>query len=219
VTELVIVRHAQSVWNAEGRWQGWADPPLSAWGEEQAAEAGRTLGGPTASVGPPDVFASSDLRRARRTAELLSDGFRAGRNLPGSAEIIVDPNLREYDAGEWTGLRREEIAARWPRELADWDTGELVGTPGGEDRVAFVARLLAALQRIREVVPAGRVLAVSHGRAIRAVGDALGASGGRIENLTGWRIELDPAPVLVSGVALLGGPGTGEAADAARQDL
>jgi broad specificity phosphatase PhoE len=202
VTDLVIVRHAQSVWNAESRWQGWADPPLSALGEEQAAEAGRTLSGRDSPILPPDLIAASDLRRARRTAELLADGN--GAEGIGTDGILIDPGLREYDTGDWTGLRRGEIMTRWPRELAEWDAGRLEAAPGGEDRAAFVARLFAALERVRLAAAGRSVLVVSHGRAIHAVTEALGGGGGHVGHLTGWRLHLGPAPVLVNAVSLLG---------------
>jgi broad specificity phosphatase PhoE len=228
VTDLVIVRHAQSVWNAESRWQGWADPPLSALGQQQAADAGRTLSGLHSPVPIPDLIAASDLRRARQTAELLAAGLRrtdakgpddteagprpddteAGPR-PDDTEarpggILIDPDLREYDTGDWTGLRRGEIEARWPRELAEWDAGRLDTAPGGEDRAVFVARLFAALERIRHAAAGRPVLVVSHGRAIHAVTEALGGGGGHVGHLTGWHLRLGPAPVLVHAVSLLG---------------
>jgi glucosyl-3-phosphoglycerate phosphatase len=222
VTDLVIVRHAESVWNAEGRWQGWADPPLSPRGAEQATQAGRALVTLTEGIGAPDVLASSDLRRARQTAELLfaglpatgarPDGNEAGGNeaggtgrssAPAPAAIVVDSDLREYDTGDWTGLTRHEIAARWPEELAEWDAGRLDHTPGGEDRAVFVARLFGALERLRRAAPDGRVVAVSHGRAIHAMASAIGGPDARVGHLSGWRLSLGTAPVLVSAVSLL----------------
>ena len=209
MTELVIVRHAQSVWNAEGRWQGWADPPLSPWGEQQAAEAAQALAGGTGPLGRPDVLAASDLQRALRTAEVLGAGLAAAHGPAegfAPSEILIDPDLREYDTGDWTGLRRSEIAARWPQQLEDWDAGRLGTIPGGEDPKAFADRLFAALERLRRAAPDRRVLAVSHGRAIHVVTDALGGSGGHVGHLTGRRLHLGRAPVLVSEVSLLGPP-------------
>jgi broad specificity phosphatase PhoE len=189
VTELTIVRHAQSTWNAEHRWQGIADPPLSAVGEEQARRAGDRM------AFAPDLLVTSDLRRAVRTGELLT----AARP---PIEVAVDPDLREYDAGEWTGLRRDEIAARWPGLLARWDAGLLDRAPGGEDGDAFLARLLAAVDRLGQRVPTGRVLAVSHGRAVHVLATALGGPGGYIDHLCGWALDVVATPVLVARVDL-----------------
>ena len=83
---LLVVRHAQSVWNAAGRWQGWSDAPLSELGVEQARQAGSAL---AAAGTAPGAMASSDLARARRTAELI------GAELGYRQTLIVDPDFRE----------------------------------------------------------------------------------------------------------------------------
>jgi broad specificity phosphatase PhoE len=203
MTELVIVRHAQSEWNAVGRWQGWADPPLSELGVRQARTAGRGLLTSVGEPGPPGLLASSDLRRARRTVELLGAALEEGGADGRPPELLVDPDLREYDAGDWTGLRRVDIEARWPAELAAWDAGRLDRPPGGEDVSVFAARLLAAVERIRRIGIDGWVLAVSHGRAVHALATALGAPGGHVDHLTGWRVRLGSPLTIVGPVALL----------------
>src|SRR5829696_1601221 len=95
VTRLLLVRHAQSEWNADGRWQGWADPPLSGLGRRQSATAADALGW-------PDAIVASDLERARETAAII-----AAAGGPGAFE--VEPALRERDLGDFTGLTRAEI--------------------------------------------------------------------------------------------------------------
>lgn len=155
MAEVLLVRHARSLWNEQGRWQGHADPPLAAGAEGEVTLAARR-------VGPFDLVACSDLVRARRTAELLA----------GDAPLVVDPGLREYDVGAWSGLTRAEIEAVWPEELALFDAGRLVVPPGGESRGDFEARVgeaglrLAALTGRRR---AARVLAVAHGGVVRAL--------------------------------------------------
>jgi broad specificity phosphatase PhoE len=198
VTRLVLVRHGQSAWNRDGRWQGWADPPLSDLGEQQARTAGARLH-TTGACAPAGRLVASDLRRARRTAELIGEST--------GGVVVVDPRLREYDAGSWTGLRRDEIAARWPEQLAAWDAGELDRTPGGEDPGPFLRRLLDALRR-HAAAAGGPVVVVSHGRAIHAVATALGGRGGHIDHLQGWELRLDTggALELVGPVALLDPP-------------
>src|SRR5262245_40290829 len=84
VTRLLLVRHGQSTWNADGRWQGQGDPPLSPLGERQAAEAAER-------VQAMDALWSSDLRRAWQTAEII--GARA------SLAVHLEGRLRERDAG------------------------------------------------------------------------------------------------------------------------
>jgi probable phosphoglycerate mutase len=112
-TRVLLVRHGQSTWNADGRWQGQADPPLSALGEQQAREA-------AARLRDVDALWASDLDRARRTATILGDALGLG--------VRVDARLRERHAGPWQGLTREQIEAEWPGHLttnrrpADYET-------------------------------------------------------------------------------------------------
>jgi len=109
-TPLLLIRHAQSEWNAAGRWQGHADPPLSAAGRAQARALVEAL---ACESERPTRIASSDLQRAREMAELL--GLRLG--LP----VSVDRRYRELDVGEWSGLRRTDIERRDGVLLARFD--------------------------------------------------------------------------------------------------
>jgi broad specificity phosphatase PhoE len=175
VTRLLLLRHAQSEWNALGRWQGMADPPLSPRGREQAATAGRLLvpWGISGAV-------SSDLQRARATAEAIA------AELALVAPIGIEPGLREYDLGAWSGLTRVEIEAGWPGEIEEWRHGRLVATPGGETRTAFVARISATVARIVADPPAETVVVVTHGGVISALGLALGEPPRRFTHLSGF---------------------------------
>jgi probable phosphoglycerate mutase len=162
VTRLLLVRHGQSVWNADGRWQGQADPPLSQLGEEQAAAAATRVDGIA-------VVYSSDLVRARRTAEILG----AGRSI----EPVVDARLRERHAGRWEGRTRVEIEAEWPGYL---DSGRR--PDGYEPDESVLARALDALGAIAAAHD-GDVLVVTHGGVVRTLErqladpDAPGADG------------------------------------------
>jgi broad specificity phosphatase PhoE len=184
---LLLVRHGQSTWNAGGRWQGQADTPLSPLGEEQAQEATRRL----ATFGFCRVIAS-DLQRARRTAEILAGAL----DLP----VEIDPDLREIDVGEWTGLTRDEIDARWPGELAEWAAGRGESTIGGESRTHLTDRARAALVRAAaSSSPGDSVLLVSHGALIRNLDRVLGLKPQGIGNLTGRWYEVDDDGSLVAG--------------------
>ena len=168
-TRLLLLRHGQSGWNAEGRWQGWADPPLSALGEAQATSAGHHLAG----LGLERV-ATSDLQRARRTGELIA----AELGLDG---VEVDEGLRERNVGDWSGLTTAEIEARWPGQIEAWRQGRLPSPPNGE--ADMLPRVLAALERL-----AGRGgvwLVVTHGGVIHAVDRHLGADPAPIYNVCG----------------------------------
>ena len=188
-TSLLVVRHGQSTWNAEGRWQGWSDPPLSALGRAQADDAAGDLAG----VGITGV-ACSDLVRARVTAEVLA----AALELPPPT---VDPDLREYDVGDWEGLTRAEIEVGWPEQLAAWREGGLLATPGGETRANFVSRIVGALVAVtaREELM-DTALVVTHGGVIRAAEQVTGAERSAvIGNLAGRWFTVDAERRLVPG--------------------
>jgi len=103
-TRVLLVRHGQSTWNADARWQGQADPPLSALGEQQAVDAARHVAG-------MDALWSSDLHRARRTAELIGEHLALG--------VHVEARLRERHAGEWQGCTRDEIEKKGASRFVD----------------------------------------------------------------------------------------------------
>ncbi len=166
MVRILVVRHGQSEWNAQGRWQGQADPPLSPLGVEQARAA-------ASSVGAVDAVVASDLERARHTAQIIADEIGVG-------PVLVDGDLRERHAGAWQGLTRDEIERDYPGWLAEgrWP-------PGWEPEEDFCARALAALERIREHVGDGEVLVVAHGGVIYTIERHLGAPWERIPNLAG----------------------------------
>lgn len=196
-THLLLVRHGQSVWNASGLWQGWADPPLSELGEIQAAEAAEAL----ADTGLTGV-ASSDLRRAVSTAEVVADRL-------GLGPVMIEPDLREFDVGEWTGLTRPEIAARWPEELEAWNDTRLDGMPGGEKREEFRRRLVKGLVRLAGADRLGeRALVVTHGGSLRVLEQEAGIEPRRAANLAGrWFSVEDGGRIAAGAHVTLSGPG------------
>lgn len=176
---LLLVRHGESTWNADGRWQGQADPPLSELGKRQAIAAG-----PAAAALGVDAVVSSSLGRARQTAELLaSDGVG----------VIVDSELQERDAGEWTGLTLIEIEERFPGALAAHRS-----PPGFEGDEPLLARVLTALDGVLARLEAtGVALVVTHGGVIRTVERHFGEPSAPIPNLGGrWLHERDGDLVL-----------------------
>lgn len=182
-SDLLLVRHGLSEWNLQGRWQGCADIPLAPEGEAQAALARAGLGalGLTAIV-------HSGMLRTERTAQLLSDGL-------GLGPLGVEPGLKEYDVGEWSGLTRPEIERRWPGALDAWFQGRLPATPGGESRDGFASRLLDAVRRVARDHPGGTVLCVTHGGAVGTLQRVLSADGNqhgpRIGNLSGRWVHVE----------------------------
>ncbi len=175
VTRILLVRHGQSVWNADGRWQGQADPPLSDIGVDQAAAAADSD-----AVDGVRALYSSDLERARHTAQLL--GVRLG------LAPVVDERLRERHAGDWQGRTRVEIDEGWPGYL---ESGRR--PTGYEPDDSVLARVLDALGTIA-TAHEGDVLVVTHGGVVRTVERHLGGDAdGLIPNLGGRWLHHDGA--------------------------
>jgi probable phosphoglycerate mutase len=194
VPRLLLVRHAESTWNVEGRWQGGADPELSPEGERQARLAGEGLGAAGLIF---EEFVSSDLERARRTAALLAGDDLSGR-------VTVEPGLREYDVGEWSGLTRQEISVRWPDQLQRWAEGTLRAAPGGESREAFRRRVREALGRLASSRGESDTLVVTHGGVLRSLASWLGRPGEIFGYLSGfWTDCTESGIFLTSRVDLL----------------
>jgi probable phosphoglycerate mutase len=146
---IVCLRHGQTLWNVEQRFQGHSDIPLDEIGVAQAARAASLL----ASL-RPTLIVSSDLQRAHET------GLALGRLV--ALDVAVDKDFRERGGGQWEGLTRDEIAARWPEEYVAWVA------PDGEPVADVAARVAAAMRRWAARLDDGGLLVVaSHGAALR----------------------------------------------------
>jgi broad specificity phosphatase PhoE len=162
---VLLLRHAESTWNAQRRWQGQADPPLSGVGEQETRRA-------AASLGPVATVWTSHLVRARRTAELLT---------PPDVAVVSDRRLRERHVGRWAGLTAPEIERRYPGWLADGRRPD-----GWEPDATVTRRARAALDElVAGLAPGATALVVTHGGLIRAVATSLGTSSWPIRNLGG----------------------------------
>jgi broad specificity phosphatase PhoE len=154
VTTLLLARHGETDWNAERRWQGHSDPPLNERGREQARDLAATLDG-------VDVIYTSDLARARETAEIL--GAQLG------LEAHVDPRLRERSFGAWEGRTWDELEEDSADALESWRAGETHGPEDAEPYDAFSRRVESFLADVVGRHPGERVLVVGHGGSIRAI--------------------------------------------------
>ena len=178
-TRLFLARHGQSIWNADGRWQGQADPPLSELGASQAADAIAVLTRSGSSFPAIDVVWASPLQRAHKTASIIAAGL--------GLDVATDLRLQEVDAGEWSGKTRPEIEAEWPGYLA-----EQKRPPGFEPHESLAGRALAAIADITAAAPGRVVLVVTHGGVIGAVERHLGAPWERSPNLGGRELASGP---------------------------
>ena len=146
---LVLVRHGETTWVAEGRFQGSADPPLSRLGELQAAAVAERLGHARAHpalpvpAGAPHRIWHSPLARAASTAGAIHAAGDA------TVSLTADSGLVELAQGDWEGLTAAEVTARWPDELAAWRTDPAHHhAPGGEPLTDAATRAGAAVERI-----------------------------------------------------------------------
>jgi broad specificity phosphatase PhoE len=159
---LLLVRHGQSEWNAEGRMQGQtAHVPLTALGHEQAAAAAEQL-----AQRRPGALISSDLRRAVQTAEHCARAT--------GLELLTTPALREQGYGVLEGRPSREL---W--DVVDW-TDPHWSAQGGESLAELHARVAGFVEKLQADPPADVVALVTHGdtiRAVQAVAAGLGPEG------------------------------------------
>jgi alpha-ribazole phosphatase len=154
---VVLCRHGQTLFNAALRFQGQLDEPLSDLGREQS----RLLAGRLAEE-PLDVAYSSDLSRARETAELAI----GERPVP----LHLDERLREVAFGRWEGLTFAEIKERFPDDVAARERDRVhYAMPGGESLAQLAERLGGFLDEILPGHDGQSVLLVAHGGTVNAV--------------------------------------------------
>jgi broad specificity phosphatase PhoE len=154
---LLLVRHGETAWNAERRWQGHHDAPLSVAGRAEAQALAARI-----AASEPGALYSSDLPRARETAEEIAS--RTG------LEPSFDARWREVDVGEWLGLAPGEVQSRDPDGYARWLAGG-TGWSHGESYPEMAERGLAAVRDVvsRHEGAEAPVVCVTHGGVIRAI--------------------------------------------------
>jgi broad specificity phosphatase PhoE len=153
---LLIVRHGETEWNAEGRIQGHTDIGLSEKGAEQARSLGKRL-----ADRQIDVAYSSDLKRTSETAKLAL----GGRDIT----LNETPRLREYNKGIFEGMTLSEIQEKFPAEYPKYLEKDLSYAPeGGETTRDVSTRMASIFAEIKANHLDETVLVVSHGGVLRA---------------------------------------------------
>ena len=166
VSRLLVIRHGQSLWNIEERWQGQANIDLSEEGIKQARAAAEKLG-------TFDLIIASHLTRALHTAHIISESL-------GIGPVEIDERLQESNIGPWEGLTRHQIETRWPGYLAARQKPE-----GFESDESIVQRFTTAITDIAHRCQNGTALVISHSGVIRTLRHTLGVSNPRLPNLGG----------------------------------
>jgi broad specificity phosphatase PhoE len=155
MTELVLVRHGETVWHAENRYAGRSDIPLTERGHEQAETLARW-----AVEAGLDAVITSPLRRAHDTARPTCAAL--------GLDARVDERLVEVDFGKGEGLTREEMHEAFPDARAAFlERPASRPLPGGESGADAVARAAPALAEAAHAHPDGRVLVVAHQTLLR----------------------------------------------------
>ncbi|MGI8924710.1 MAG: 2,3-bisphosphoglycerate-dependent phosphoglycerate mutase [Fimbriimonadales bacterium] len=166
---LVLVRHGQSIWNAEDRFTGWIDVPLSSKGEDEARRAGQLLKGYKF-----DVAYTSALMRAQDTLAIMMEEM--GCDMP----VIRDAALNERMYGHLQGLNKERTRERYSPEIVHlWRRSFDIPPPGGEALKDTAARTIPFYEAaiLGDLSQGKDVLVAAHGNSNRSIAMAL-------ENLT-----------------------------------
>jgi alpha-ribazole phosphatase len=176
---LLLLRHGETAWNRERRYQGWKDTPLSAAGLQQAEAVAREL-----KEHPFAAVYSSPLQRARETAAPIASAH--------GLEVLTDPAFKELAFGEWEGLTLDEARTRDAKLYEGWaKTPHLVSPPGAETLAQARERVLAGLERLRAGHRDEVVCLVAHGIPVRIlILEALGLGLDRI-----WTLHSAPTGI------------------------
>ncbi|MDR1509635.1 MAG: histidine phosphatase family protein [Synergistaceae bacterium] len=182
---IFLIRHGETDWNRDFRYQGISDIELNETGREQARLAGIRLAGTV----PANVY-SSPLSRARRTAEIIMEHNR------GDIGVELCGDLREVSFGKWEGLPASEVEKRYPDTLSAWRAAPFSATPEGGEPFAEVRERSKKAARL--VISAGRpgsvTFVVAHGGVMRA----FLASLMNIEDFSlMWRMRFDNCSISV----------------------
>lgn len=157
MTELILIRHGETEWNRELRFQGHVDVGLNATGLEQARRLAQRLSGE-----PANRIYASDLLRAQQTAEPVARALQLA--------ALTDPALREQNFGQVDGMRVDDIKARHPQAWEGWlRFEEDYCMPQGETTRQFHGRVMDAVHRLAASHPGETLVIVTHGGVLDMV--------------------------------------------------
>lgn len=155
MTELILIRHGETDWNRELRFQGQVDVPLNAVGHEQARRVAARLAGESVHH-----LISSDLTRAQQTAQPVAQHSLS----PLPLDPVTDAALREQNFGQVDGMRVADIKAQYPDDWARWVQFQADDAfAGGESTRQFHARVMAAVRALAQKHPQQTLVVVTHG--------------------------------------------------------
>lgn len=160
---VVLLRHGESEWVREGRFQGRGDSPLTDTGLRQAALAAERLAHPHRTprlplpAGPPLGIVHSPLRRTAQTATAVAAALGRPDSFDVPIPVVPDPSFYEIGQGDWEGVAAAVIAERWGDVLAGWRRDPLTAwAPGGESLAVVDARVRVGLSTLLRRMAADR---------------------------------------------------------------
>lgn len=163
LTTLVLIRHGQSLWNAENKFTGWTDIGLSEKGIEEAEDAGKKL-----ENVPFDVVHTSALIRAQKTAEIIIKKNKKSKKIP----VYKDKRLNERHYGSLQGLNKKETAEKYGAEQVHiWRRSFDVPPPDGESLKMNAERTIPYFKEniIQDLKKGKNVLVSAHGNSLRSI--------------------------------------------------
>ncbi len=150
ITRLTVIRHGETEWNTQNRFQGHLDSKLTALGIKQAEAIADELKGETF-----DIIYSSDLERAKHTADVI-----AGRL---NMTVHTEQDLREINLGVMQGLIKDEFILKYPEVITNFHADPVYVIPDGESKQLFFNRITGVLERITDRHKNHSILLVAHG--------------------------------------------------------
>lgn len=157
MARFFLVRHGETLWNREAKYQGQSDVPLTDAGRNQAKKLSQRL-----KDMHIDVVYASDLERTIETANIIAE--------PHGLEVIPASRMREIHFGIWEGYTYEEIIAEWPAEFEKWKGDSFnISPPKGETFLQLCDRVSTFLKEAAVKHPNDNILIVSHAGPVRAI--------------------------------------------------
>ncbi len=157
MTKVIYVRHGETAWNIDGKYQGQTDVELSEKGKAQAEKLAKDF--PVSHI---KAIYASDLKRAAVTAEFIARQL----NVP----VHLTPNLRELNFGKWEGLTYDQIVTEWPEAIHTFfDRPDQLSIPEGETFQVLQQRAMREIREICRENPGETVCVVAHGAILRTI--------------------------------------------------
>lgn len=149
-TRLTVIRHGETEWNTQNRFQGHLDSKLTALGIKQAEAIADGLRGETF-----DVIYSSDLERAKHTAKTIAGNL--------NMKVYTEPDLREINLGVMQGLIKDDFILKYPEVITNFHADPVYVIPNGESKQQFYDRITGVLEKIIKKHKDHSILLVAHG--------------------------------------------------------